>query len=87
MTAKTSAKTSRGTTSPVDSLAPNARAMKVTLITAMPFIPALERPITNAAALASIHDVREISIVVNMSTLGVGRTKGKSILNYFIFDR
>ena len=50
-----------GTIKPVDSRAPKARAIKVTVIIAMPLIPALETPRTNDAEKAKIHEVRGIS--------------------------
>ena len=66
MTAKISPTISRGTISPVDSLAPKARAIKVTMMIAIPLMPDLETPITNAAVKARIQDVNEISIAVGI---------------------
>ena len=50
-----------GTMSPVDSLAPKARAIKVTVIMAIPLIPAFDTPITNEAANAKSQEVIVIS--------------------------
>ena len=47
--------------SPVDSLAPKARAIKVTVMMAIPLIPAFETPITNEAANAKSQEVIVIS--------------------------
>ncbi len=45
-----------GTIRPVDLLAPKAKAIKVTMIMAIPFIPDLETPITKAAVKAISQD-------------------------------
>ena len=47
--------------SPVDSLAPKARAIRVTIIMAMPFKPALEIPRITEAENANIQEVVVIS--------------------------
>lgn len=64
MTAKISPTINSGTTIPVDALALKARAIKVTLTMAIPFMPAFESPITNAAVKARAHAVIEMSNVV-----------------------
>ena len=46
---------------PVDSFASNAKAIRVTLTMAIPLIPALDRPITMAAVMASAQAVMVIS--------------------------
>ena len=61
----------RGTISPVDSLAPKARAISVTMIMAIPFIPALEKPITKAAVKAKIQVNVDISDCIDSSTFVV----------------
>ncbi len=55
---------SMGTIRPVDSLAPKASAIKVTVIIAIPLIPALETPITKEAVNAKNQEVRLISKMV-----------------------
>jgi hypothetical protein len=47
--------------SPVDSLAPKASAIRVTIIMAIPLSPALEIPRITEAENANIQDVVEIS--------------------------
>lgn len=71
MTANISATTNKGTTSPVDSFAPNANAIKVTLIMAIPLIPAFESPMTNAAVKAIAHAIIDISDVVDRVKAGI----------------
>lgn len=52
-----------GTTRPVDALASNAKAIKVTLRIVMPLIPAFESPTIKAAVIANAHAVIEMSKV------------------------
>ena len=47
----------------MDSLAPKAKAIKVTIIIAMPLIPDFDMPKINAAINANAHDEFEISVV------------------------
>ena len=61
----------RGTIIPVDSLAPKAKAISVTMIMAMPLIPALETPITKAAVKARIQEKVDISDCIDNSTVVV----------------
>ena len=63
-----SARTNNGTTMPVDCLAPNANAIIVTFKTAIPLIPAFDKPIINVAIEASIQAVGVISVVIDRST-------------------
>ena len=60
-----------GTISPVDSLAPKARAISVTMIMAMPLIPALETPITKDAVKAKTQEKVAISDCIDRSTFVV----------------
>lgn len=46
--------------SPVDSFAPKTKAINVTIIMAIPFIPDLDMPITKAAVKAMTHAVIEM---------------------------
>ena len=68
MTAKISPMISKGTIKPVDRFAPKARAIRVTMIMAIPFIPAFEIPNTMAAVKASAQAVVVISKLENKGT-------------------
>jgi len=50
---------------PVDSFAPNAKAIKVTIIIAIPLIPAFEIPNTTVAVNASTQAVVVISDAID----------------------
>lgn len=50
---------------PVDCLASKAIAIKVTLMIAIPLIPALDNPITKAAKKLRIHEVVLISDAID----------------------
>lgn len=63
-----SARTSNGTTIPVDCLAPKAKAMIVTFKTAIPLIPAFDNPMIKVAIEARIQAVGVISEVIDSST-------------------
>jgi hypothetical protein len=56
---------------PVDSLAPKARAIRVTIIMAMPLMPLLEIPNTKEAVRAMIQDTIEISCAVGRTIYDV----------------
>ena len=55
---------------PVDSLAPKAKAIKVTCIMAIPLIPDLEIPKTKEAVRAMTHAVEVISTNIDCNTGG-----------------
>jgi len=71
--------------SPVDSLAPKASAIKVTMITAIPLMPDLEIPKINEAIKAIIQEVVEISNAAYKTMNDVRQTKNKCILKNNIF--
>jgi len=59
---------SMGTIKPVDSFAPKANAISVTVIIVMPLIPAFANPKTKAAKKAIIQVEIEISEVMKSTT-------------------
>ena len=71
MTAIISPKINRGMMSPVEGLAPNANAKRVTLKMERPFNPALEVPIKNVAVAAKAQAIKEGSNVVDSVKFGV----------------